>query len=99
MTPEDDRKGVHREDHRCRGRPPSGITRTGLRGRYGGTVSPWAIAPLWGLLFVVGGVVAKRRPAVPQREPLVTPPTDLTLRGDSGPGMGEDGRRWRTGAP
>lgn len=35
----------------------------------------------------------------PQWEALSTPPTDLTLRGDSGPVMGEDGRRWRTGSP
>ena len=49
--------------------------------------------------FVVSGVLGKARANRPAPEPLSTPPTDLTLRGDSGRVVGEDGRRWRTGSP
>lgn len=39
----------------------------------------------------------EERPAV--RDPVTTRPTDLTLRGDGGGWMEQDGRRWRSGAP
>ena len=68
--------------------------------RYGYGPSPWTLAFAWLVLFFVSASVTKVKASRPQpREPLSTPPTDLTLRGDSGPGMGEDGRRWRTGGP
>jgi hypothetical protein len=53
---------------------------------------------IWVTSFLVYGMMTRRRAGQPHLEPLSTPPTDLTLRGDGGPVMGEDGRRWRTGS-
>lgn len=65
----------------------------------GGSYGPAFPVAMWLVSFVVFGAMTKRKASRPRWEPLSTPPTDLTLRGDSGPVVGEDGRRWRTGSP
>ena len=54
----------------------------------------WLPAGSWLVLFVVGALITKHL----GRNATDTAATDLILRG-SPADTGEDGRRWRTGAP
>ena len=63
------------------------------------TLDPWVYAVQWVALVAFGGLITRAKARRSPRDPVTTRPTDLTLRGDNGPGMDADGRRWRSDAP
>ena len=52
----------------------------------------------WLVLVFVSGLFTRAYRAAPPAEPVLRPSSDLTLSGSSD-GMGDAGRRWRTGSP
>ena len=57
----------------------------------------WLPVGSWLVMFVGGALISKHLP----RNAAGSAATDLTIRGSQGSAgdVGEDGRRWRTGAP